>query len=66
MSPVSELEGKVRTLSANELREFRDWLAEYDAELWDRQFDADAASGRLDAIADRALKDFAENRTTDL
>jgi len=47
-------------------RQLRAWLAEYDAERWDRQFHADALAGRLDAVADRALKDFSEGRSTDL
>ncbi len=44
----------------------RTWLAEYDAEAWDQQFHADAIAGRLDAIADKALKDFSGSRSTDL
>jgi len=66
MNRVEELEGRIEAPSPHELRELRNWLAEYDAELWDRQFQDHAANGRLDAIADRALKDLAENRATDL
>ena len=66
MSRVEELEGQIKTLSSNELQELRAWLAGYDAEVWDRQFNADAISGRLDALADQALKDFSEGRSTDL
>ena len=66
MSRVEELEGQIRTLSSSEFQELRAWLAEHDAELWDRQFHADVHAGRLDAIANRALSDFAENRATDL
>ncbi len=66
MSRVEELESQIRTLSSSEFQELRAWLAEHDAELWDRQFEADVHAGRLDAIAGRALKDLAENRATDL
>jgi hypothetical protein len=66
MSRVEELEGQIRSLSASEFQELRAWLAEHDAEMWDRQFQADAHAGRLDAIAERALKDLAGNRSTDL
>ena len=66
MSRVEELEGQIKTLSSSEFQELRAWLAEHDAEVWDRQFHADVHAGRLDAIADRALNDFAENRATDL
>jgi hypothetical protein len=66
MSRVEELEGQIRTLSSNEFQELRAWLAEYDAQIWDRQFNADAISGRLDALGNQALKDFSEGRSTDL
>ena len=39
---------------------------ERDAENWDRQFEADVASGRLDALAARAWIDFHEGRCRDL
>ena len=57
---------QIKMLSSNEFQELRAWLAEYDAEVWDQQFHADAISGRLDAMADQAMKDFSEGRSTDL
>lgn len=66
MNRVEELEGQIKALSPNEFHELRAWLAEYDADIWDRQFHSDAISGKLDAIADRALKDFSEGRSTEL
>jgi hypothetical protein len=66
VSRVEELEGKIKALSSQEFREPPAWLAEYDAEVWDQQFHADALAGRLDAIADQALKDFSEGRSTNL
>ena len=55
MSTVQEIEAAVRQLSREELGAFRDWFADFDAEAWDRQFEADAQAGRLDALADEAL-----------
>ena len=66
MSRVEELEGKIKALSSDELQELRAWLAEYDGEAWDRQLHADALSGRLDALAEKALKDFSEGLSTEL
>lgn len=66
MSRVEELESQIKTLSSSEFQELRAWLAEHDAEIWDRQFHADAKDGRLDVIASRALSDFADNRSTEL
>jgi hypothetical protein len=66
VSRVEELEGQIKALSLNEFQELRAWLAQYDAEGWDRQIHTDALAGRLDAVADRALTDFLEGRTTEL
>ncbi len=66
MRRVEELQDRIKALSSHEFQELRAWLAEYDGGIRDRQFHADALAGRLDAIADRALKDFSEGRATDL
>ena len=56
MSKVENLEKQIRQLSPEELAEFRRWYADFDAELWDRQFEADVKAGKLDALAERALR----------
>ena len=66
MSTVQEIESAVRQLSREELSAFRDWFADFDAEAWDRQFEADAQSGRLDALAAEALADLRAGRTREL
>lgn len=66
MSTVQEIESAVRRLSRQELSAFRDWFADFDAEAWDRQFEADAQAGRLDALAEEALDDLRAGRCTDL
>ena len=66
MSTVHEIEAAVSKLSREELRTFRDWFSEFDAAAWDKQFEADAAAGRLDALADEALRDLREGRCTKL
>ena len=53
-------------LSRQELAAFRSWFVDFDAEAWDRQFEKDAAAGRLDALGDEALRDLDEGRCTDL
>jgi hypothetical protein len=66
MSTLAEIEQAVRGLAEAELAAFRQWFAEYDADTWDRQIDADVASGRLDALAAEALADLKAGRCTDL
>ncbi len=66
MNRVGKIEDQIRELSIEELRALRDWLAEYDADAWDRQFESDVASGKLDRLAERALKDHEAGRSTKL
>jgi len=66
MSSVKEIEEAVSKLSPEQLSDFRAWFAEFDAEAWDRQLEQDVAAGRLDDLADEALRDSREGRCTDL
>lgn len=66
MSTILEIEQAVRQLPAEDLAAFRAWFAEFDAGVWDRQFEEDVAAGRLDALADEALEDLHHGRCTDL
>jgi len=66
MSTVLEIETAISKLSREERFAFRAWVEDFDAEAWDKQFEEDARSGRLDALADEALRDLRESRFTDL
>ena len=66
MSKVKELEKQIEQLSPAELAEFRRWYAEFDAQVWDRQFEADVKAGKLDALAEKALRDHAAGKSTEL
>jgi hypothetical protein len=66
MSTIDDIEQAVSQLSSDELAAFRAWFAEFDAAAWDRQFEDDAAAGRLDHLADAALSDDQEGRCTEL
>jgi hypothetical protein len=66
MSQLQDIESRVKELTPAELAAFREWFAHFDAEVWDRQFEADAKSGKLDNLAERALRDHDGGRSTDL
>jgi len=66
MGKIEHLENQIRELSDEELAKLREWFAEFDAEVWDRQMEADAKSGKLDRLAEKALRDYAEGRTKEL
>lgn len=66
MNNLKEVEQAIKQLSSEELAAFRAWFAEFDAEVWDRQFEEDIAAGRLDNLAKKALQHLREGRCTDL
>lgn len=66
MSRVEKIERDVQSLSTEELAQFRAWFAEFDWEAWDRQLDRDVEAGKLDSLADEALRDHDSGRTKPL
>lgn len=63
MTTVAEISGAVKRLPKRELARFRKWFADYDAAVWDRQLDADAQSGKLDALVRGAQREHRAGRT---
>ena len=66
MSRVEQIEGQVKSLNVDELKAFRDWFASYDADCWDREIEADAKNGKLLSLAESALRDHRDGRSTEL
>jgi hypothetical protein len=66
MSIVEKVKEAVRQLSPEDLAAFRAWLVEFDARVWDRQFEENVTAGRLDQLAEEALQDLREGRCIDL
>lgn len=65
MSKLEAIEKKVSGLSAEELAEFRRWFAEFDAVAWDRQIEHDVKAGKLDSLADEAIRAHAVDKSTE-
>jgi hypothetical protein len=66
MQMVQEIQLAVSQLSLEELARFRDWFDEFEAKVWDRQFEADAKSGKLDKLANQAIADFRAGKCEEL
>jgi hypothetical protein len=64
MSRVEQVAGQVESLSADELKAFRDWFGQFDAQAWDAQIEADAKNGRLRSLSAHALQDHQSGRST--
>ena len=66
MTTVIEIEKAVANLPKREFDKFRSWFEKFDAELWDKQFEADVIAGKIAHLEEQALKDFKEGRCTKL
>ena len=66
MTTIKEIEKAVSHLPKLDLDNFRSWFDKFDAEAWDKQFEDDALSGKLDQLANRALEDLANKRCVEL
>lgn len=58
MYTIQDIKSAVSQLSKADLARFKEWFEEFDAKLWDEQFEADVTSGKFDELANRAVSDF--------
>ncbi|MBB4235631.1 hypothetical protein [Rhizobium esperanzae] len=63
MTKLEQIEKSVAELNKQEFEAFSAWFETLQAERWDRQIEADAAGGRLDHLAEKALADFRAGKT---
>lgn len=63
MSKVEKIEREVASLKPSEMTSFRQWFVDFDNDNWDTQLTADISAGRLDTMADVALKEHAAGKT---
>jgi hypothetical protein len=66
MSRLEAIEGEVQQRSADELKRFREWFFEFDADAWDRQIEANVHAGKLDKLIEKAVRDDEAGRTREL
>ena len=58
MTNVQRLEEEILKLNQSELAEFRQWFEKFDGELFDEKIESDMKSGKLDKLAQQAIKDY--------
>jgi len=66
MTKLEQIEKSIAELSPEELKAFAAWFEGLQADMWDKQIEADAKSGRLDKLAEQALADHRAGRTRPL
>ena len=63
---LHELEQTIAKLPPAELSEFRQWFLRFDGDRWDEQIEKDATSGKLESLAQAALREFRSGQTNPL
>ena len=66
MSRVQALQEEIEKLSLTELAELQEWLAEREADAWDRGIERDAASGKLDKLFEKSLADHCAGKSREI
>lgn len=66
MSKIEQIEKEIQALTPEELAAFRKWFLEFDAAMWDQQIEEDVRTGKLDTLAEKALKGFKSGRGSEL
>jgi len=61
---LKEIEEAVASLPPAELKKFRAWYEKFDAEAWDEQIERDIEAGKLDALAEAAIADHRDGKST--
>jgi hypothetical protein len=60
----------IQTVSKNIFTEgskfLRNWFYKFDSKLWDKQFEKDIASGKLNRLANQAISDFQAGNFEDI
>ncbi|NET54804.1 MAG: hypothetical protein F6K47_00915 [Symploca sp. SIO2E6] len=66
MTNLPEIETAIKQLPESDVRQLSVWLQEYLDQMWDRQIEADLASGKLDKLLAKAEADIAANQVRNL
>lgn len=66
MSEVEQIEDRIKSLSPEELAKLRAWFAEFDAQAWDRQIEADSKAGKLNRLIEQSLAEHKAGKSRPL
>ena len=62
MTRVELIQSQIKTLPYSEFARLRKWFSEEDWDEWDKQLEADSASGKLDFLIEEALAAKEQNK----
>ena len=55
---ITEIEQAITQLSPQGYSRLREWIEEFDAQVWDKQIEEDAQSGRLDNLLSEVDEEY--------
>ena len=61
MTMLMQIEEEIKGLPQNEFSKLREWFSRYDSEIWDKQISTDSKIGKLDNLAEQAIRDYRNN-----
>ncbi len=50
MTQIEAIQAEIESLSREDFARLREWIAERDWQIWDRQIERDSAAGKLDFL----------------
>ncbi|GAC1447923.1 MAG: hypothetical protein PVSMB11_09350 [Desulfuromonadaceae bacterium] len=62
MPSLQRIESQIAELPDPELRKFRSWFDEFDAQRWETSLAGDINNGKLDSLAAEALSQYASGK----
>jgi hypothetical protein len=62
MTKLEKIEQDIASLTPGEVAKLARWFAEFHADLWDKQIEEDAKSGKLDKLFAEAEADIAAGK----
>ena len=63
---IEDIEKAVEQLPPEKLAKFRAWFEQFEASRFDHKIEQDVRNGKLDQLADEALREFRDGRTREL
>jgi hypothetical protein len=66
MSTISEIKETIKHLSEEEFNSFSNWFHKLEEKKWDKELEKDIEEGRLDDLAQEALKEYNDKKCTEL
>ena len=66
MTTLEEIEKVVTKLTPEQLAKFRAWFEDFQEQAFDEQIERDAKAGKLDRLAEEALRAHREGRSREL